>query len=63
MWWVREILGKNIAHRPSLIVIDFSKNIEISGLFVTNSPSFHIVPNQVENAYFHDFEIFVDIWG
>lgn len=45
MWWVREFLNKNLAHRPKLIEIDYSRNIEITGLFVTNSPSFHIVPN------------------
>ena len=62
MWWLREFLGKNLAHRPKLIEIDYSRNIEIMNLFITNSPSFHIVPNQCENAYFHDFEIYVDIW-
>ena len=45
MWWFREFLGKNLAHRPKLIEIASSRNIEIMGLFITNSPSFHIVPH------------------
>lgn len=30
---------------------------------MTNSPSFHIVPDDVENVYMHDFEIYVDVIG
>lgn len=45
MWWFREFLNKNLAHRPQLIVFDYTRNIEIMGLFITNSPSFHIVPH------------------
>jgi polygalacturonase len=43
--------------------MDTSRNIEWSGIYVTNSPSFNIVPNDVENVYMHDFEIYTDIWG
>ena len=63
MWWVRELFNKNIAHRPVLININSSNNIEISGVFITNSPSFHIVPSDCANVYMHDFEIYVDIKG
>jgi hypothetical protein len=37
--------------------------LEFSGLFVTNSPSFHIVPEDVQDLYFHDMEIYVDVMG
>lgn len=63
MWWVREILQKNKAHRPKLIEIRTSRNIEWSGIYVTNSPSFNIVPDDVENVYMHDFEIYTNLWG
>ena len=46
-----------------MIEIDTSRNIEWSGIFVTNSPSFNIVPHDVENVYMHDFEIYTDLWG
>ena len=63
MWWIREWLKLNKAHRPRLITMSTCRNIELSGLFITNSPSFHIVPDHVENVYMHDFEIYVDSWG
>jgi polygalacturonase len=63
MWWVREFLGKNKAHRPHIIQFFQSRNIELSHLLIKNSPSFHIVPIDVENVYMHDFEILVDIVG
>jgi large subunit ribosomal protein L31 len=63
MWWVREIFQKNIYHRPKLIEISQTVNIEFSGIFVTNSPSFHIVPTDVANVYMHDFEIYADMFG
>lgn len=37
--------------------------LEFSGLFVKNSPSFHIQPVDSQNMYFHDMEIFVDVMG
>ena len=63
MWWVREIFQENIYHRPKLIEISQTVNIEFSGIFVTNSPSFHIVPTDVANVYMHDFEIYADMFG
>lgn len=63
MWWIRELFGLNGAGRPKLIAIIESRNIEMSGLFITNSPSFHVKPYLCENVYLHDFEIFVDVWG
>lgn len=63
MWWMREWLKLNKAHRPKLLVILTSSNIELSQILVTNSPSFHIVPKHCENVYMHDFEIYVDSWG
>ena len=44
MWWVREILTLNKAHRGHLISFNRVRNVDFSGIFVTNSPSFHIKP-------------------
>lgn len=63
MWWVREFLGKNPVHRPQLWKGYRINGMEFSGLFVTNSPSFHIVPEDSQNLYFHDMEIYVDVMG
>ena len=63
MWWVREFLNKNLAHRPKLFEFDNLNGMEFQGLFVKNSPSFHIVPKDSQNMYFHDMEIFVDVMG
>lgn len=63
MWWFREFLKKNIAHRPKLMTLETVKGFEFTGIFVTNSPSFHIVPSHSEDFYFHDFELYVDIVG
>jgi len=40
-----------------------SKNIEMSGVYITNGPRYHIVLRDSENIYIHDFEIYVDIMG
>lgn len=37
--------------------------MEFSGLYVKDSPSFHIVPKNSQNMYFHDMEIYVDVMG
>lgn len=63
MWWIREFMRKNIYRRPKLIEIIQTENIEFSGIFVTNSPSFHIQPADCKNVYMHDFEIYVDMFG
>ena len=42
MWWVRELLNKNEAHRPKIMRFDNQVGFEMSGLMVKNSPSFHI---------------------
>ena len=63
MWWMREYTKTNKAHRPRLVYIGKTRNIEWSGVMLLNSPSFHIIPEGVENVYMHDFEIYVDSWG
>lgn len=37
--------------------------MEFSGLLVKDSPSFHIVPEDSQDLYFHDMEIYVDVMG
>jgi len=63
MWWVREFFSLNLAHRPKLIQIASTKGIEISGVKIHNSPSFHIVPTDCEDIYMHDFEIVASYMG
>jgi polygalacturonase len=64
MWWVRDIFqGQNECCRPDMIRFEHSRNIEMSGVFVTNSPRYHIVLKDCENVEMHDFEIYVDVWG
>ena len=62
MWWIREILQMNIHQRPDLIHITRATYLEWSGVGLKNSPRYHMQP-LVVNAYFHDFEIYVDIVG
>ena len=63
MWWVREILQKNKHTRPYIIRYNLCRNIEVRDVLIQNSPFYHIVPDDCENIYMHDFEIYVDIWG
>ena len=46
-----------------MINFDTSRNVEWSGVFVTNSPSFNINFDDAENVHMHDFEIYTDLWG
>jgi len=63
MWWIREYLGTNEYHRPYLIYVRNAKNIEMTGVRWMNSPCFHIMINDFDTGYFHDFEIHVDSKG
>jgi polygalacturonase len=63
MWWIREILQKNLQTRPYIIKYYLSRNLEVRDVLILNSPYYHIVPYDCENIYMHDFEIYVDIWG
>jgi len=63
MWWIREILQKNLHTRPYIIKYHQCSNIEVAGVLVKNSPYYHIVPSDCWDIYMHDFEIYVDIWG
>jgi len=64
MWWMREWFQKNLdGGRPYLIKLSDCTNFEIDGLMVKNSPYYHIVTSDSEEGYFHDMEIYVDIWG
>jgi len=64
MWWVRSIFNGEPEHlRPHMLRFEESKNLEMTGVFVTNSPRYHIVLYDSENIYFHDFDIYVDIMG
>jgi len=64
MWWWRNIL-QTATHnsRPHMIMMEKIIGLEMEGIKWINSPRYHIVPHEVENAYFHDFEIYVDIVG
>ena len=65
MWWFREIFkpGSNPTGRPNLIDINVGRNIEFTGIKLLNSPYWTFNPRDMDQAYFHDFEIEVDIWS
>jgi len=63
MWWIRELLQKNLHTRPYIIAYEFSRNLEVRDVLIQNSPYYHIVLYDCENIYMHDFEIYVDVWG
>jgi len=63
MWWVREALQFNVHGRPYILEFKESSNIEMYGILVKNSPEYHIVLKDCWDIYFHDMEIYVDIWG
>jgi len=63
MWWVRELLKKNPNGRPLLIEIRRTRYLDFSGIKLLNSPHFHLSAKDIDQAYFHDFEIEVDIMG
>ena len=63
MWWQREYVGKNHNGRPDLIDIARGKNCEWTGIKLMNPPFYNMYWEDMDGADFHDFEIFVDIWG
>jgi len=63
MWWIREYLGTNHHHRPHLLVLHYGTNIEFTGVRWMNSPNFHLLIEDFDTAWFHDFEIYVDSYG
>lgn len=63
MWWVREWLGLNHNKRPILLNILRGRNIEITGVRWLNSPRFNIWLEDIDTAWVHDFEIYVDVYG
>ena len=63
MWWLRDFLQLNIAKRPKLFGFENSKDVEWSGIKLINSPSFFMIHHNVEDFYYHDFEIYADIMG
>lgn len=63
MWWMREYSGSNTHARSHLIGSRSVKNFELTGVLLKNSPMYHFISHNLENAWFHDFEVQVDIVG
>ena len=63
MWWMREYLQKNPFGRPNILGVTRVRNLEWTGIKVQNSPYYHLIATDIDNAYFHDFEINVDIFS
>ena len=63
MWWIREYLGRNPSGRPKLLTVSKGTNLEFTGVRWTNSPYFHMEIKDIDGAYLHDFEIYVDAYG
>ena len=63
MWWIREYLGTNHYGRPHLMYIHSATNLEMAGVRYINAAYYHIEAVDFDGAYFHDFEIFVNVKG
>jgi len=63
MWWLREYIRKNPAGRPHLNYMERCENIEYSGIKWMNSAMYHMLHIDINEYYYHDFEIYVDWWG
>jgi len=64
MWWLREYIQTNgPPGRPHLHEMYHSENIEFTGIKWMNSPQYHMFHQDINNFYYHDFEIYVDWWG
>ena len=63
MWWVREYFGNNKYNRPHLLWLEGGTNLEFTGVRWVNSPFYHMWITDFDGAYFHDFEIFVNVKG
>ena len=64
MWWIREWMQKNgKGGRPFVLYFARSRNIEVSGILIKNSPYYNFVLYDCENGYIHDMEIFVGVIG
>jgi len=55
-WWAAYNANTSIS-RPRLVYLTKVLNLTISGITLTNSPSFHIVPNQCKNVYINGITI------
>ena len=63
MWWMREYIVNNPYERPNLIDMNYGQQIEFTGIRWLNSPMYNINVRDCADYYFHDFEIYTDIWG
>jgi len=63
MWWLRDYINMNPAQRPLLFTIETCRNVEITGIRWVNSPRFFMHHEDIDNFYYHDFEIYTDWWG
>jgi polygalacturonase len=63
MWWMRDFLNKNVNMRPHLFTMERVENVEVTGIRWINSPRFTMHHYDINNFYYHDFEIYVDLWG
>ena len=61
MWWMRELLQKNPYNRPNLVNFRRVRNSEWTGVKLMNSAYYHLNVRDIDQAYFHDFEIEVDV--
>jgi len=45
------------------VQIDAAQNVEFTGVKWMNSPEYHLNTRDIDSFWFHDFEIYVDVWG
>ena len=55
-WWTA-FRANSALVRPRLVYITYCQNLTVSGLTLTNSPSFHLVPNQCQNVVINRLNI------
>jgi polygalacturonase len=45
-WWTAFEANKDMPHRPFLVRLEHCTRVKVTGILLTNSPSFHLVPNR-----------------
>jgi len=63
MWWQREYIKNNPYGRPCLLDMRHSESVEFTGIKWMNAAYYNLNVRDVNDFYFHDFEIYTDIWG
>jgi polygalacturonase len=61
-WWMREYLLLNKGKRPHLLQMVRVQNGYFTGVKWQNSPSYHLLLNDVDTFVLENFEVYVDVY-